>query len=326
MDNDGMRNRRDRGAVATAEEMRDDDRTVVEERPVAPRTYTEPPPRRRNTGAGMGLGIFLALAALLIIGLLIWALMAGDENADEVLPGGVTVDDITDNPARYLGQTVTTAGEVDEILGPRAFTIGGDDFIGEDELLVVGANQLPAIQGRPGAEQLAENDVVTVRGTVRRFVLADVERDLGVDLEDNLFRDWADKPAIVAQQISVTPRRTGQQITDLNAIFNEQNKEALVGRQVRLTGLRVQAVAAPNAYWVGPSNDRLLFVVRGAQTQGGSPDVTMGDTITIEGLVLRVPPMEQARQLWNLDQNNVGQLQNQQVYVQAHQIDVTENR
>lgn len=308
--------------VVTAEELRDDTPrgTATDLRPAPARTDYERPINRRRGGGGMGaLGIFLAIAAAVLIGLILWALFAADDG-DEVANAGVSIDDITDNPSRYFGRTVTVAGEVDEIIGQRALTIGGDDFIGEDELLVVSVNQLPNVSGRPGANRLDKDDLVQVTGPVRRFAVADLEREIGTDLDDNLFRDWEGKPAVVARQVNVMPRGAGARITDLNTLFNEPNKEALVSRQVRLTGLKVQAMPAPNVFWVGPSNDRLLFVTRGAQTPMPSPNITVGDTITIEGLVLRVPPMEQARQLWNLDQQNIGQLQNQQIYVQAHQI------
>ena len=59
---------------------------------------------------------------------------------------GITIGDITDNPNAFIGQTVTVSGEVEDIVGPRAFTMGDEGFLFGEELLVVGA-QGPAPTG-----------------------------------------------------------------------------------------------------------------------------------------------------------------------------------
>ncbi len=52
---------------------------------------------------------------------------------------GVTVSDIADNPQEYYGSEVTVSGEVGELIGPRAFTIGTQDDASGGALLVIGA-------------------------------------------------------------------------------------------------------------------------------------------------------------------------------------------
>src|SRR3712207_5498318 len=89
--------------------------------------------------------------------------------------------------------------------------MGDDDFLGlfgGTELLVVGARTLPEWVGNDFANSgffdddddydELEGAVARVSGTVRRFNLADVERELGMDLDDELFGDFDGEPVLVA--------------------------------------------------------------------------------------------------------------------------------
>ena len=407
---------------------------------------TRPHTTRRANPSGAGFGIFMAIALIVIIGLILWALFA-DGDAEQTTNVAVSVDDITDNPDRYIGQTVTVGGEVNRMLGTNALVLEDDDFIGDDEVLVVGANQLPAGQanevvlvtgtvsnfnmadaesqlgidldnnlftdwdGRPaivarsidvtpltaGAAQAVQLEAITespgrfqgqlvstwgsidrvigprsivldnsefitedevlvvgtqqisnftnvqgdgsalndapalVTGTVRTFRVADIETEIGVDLDDTLFRDWEGRSVIVARNVDIRPRpNVGADfpltpINSINTFFDNADPAMLAGREVVLRTVRVQAIPQPNVYWVGPSADQVVMVVRGAQTPGAAPNVTVGDSITLDGLVLWMPSADRARQLWNLNQDNLDRLQRQEIYVQAEQILVTGN-
>ncbi|MDP9374472.1 MAG: hypothetical protein M3Q65_18885, partial [Chloroflexota bacterium] len=198
---------------------------------------------------------------------------------------GATVDDITDAPDRYLGRTVTVAGEVDEVLGRRAFTIGGGDFIGDDELLVVGAGELPVIQGRREAATLTADDLVQITGPVRRFNLAEVEREIGVDLEDALFADWRDKPAVIARTIAPMPRVSPAQQSvpvALDAIVADPGE--FYGRRVTVSG-RVNRVIGPNAFLL---NDGVL--VAGTAERVPSASLRAGDVVQVTGLLRQFDP------------------------------------
>lgn len=91
-----------------------------------------------------------------------------------------------------LGETVTVNGEVSEVIGPNAFTVGGEE-IGENPILVVGA-QVPALE--EGAE-------VQVAGTVVEFQVLGYEEDLDLDLVDNEFEDFDGDPAIQATSVTM---------------------------------------------------------------------------------------------------------------------------
>jgi hypothetical protein len=120
----------------------------------------------------------------------------------------VTVNQLAANPAAFWGteQLVTVVGEVEDTLGWRAFTIEDNDLLFDEELLVVSARPLLDRHGRTVESAFLGDDDILVSGTVRAFNLAELERELGVDLEDDLFTAWTGRPAIIAHSIYVPPR------------------------------------------------------------------------------------------------------------------------
>ena len=59
-------------------------------------------------------------------------------------PTTVTVDQITDNPGAYYGVAVKVVGDVEDVLGPRAFTVEDQDLLFDEKLLVVSARPFAA--------------------------------------------------------------------------------------------------------------------------------------------------------------------------------------
>jgi hypothetical protein len=109
-------------------------------------------------------------------------------NLGEQGQGGAAQEDLDGK----LGQQVQVTDEVATIISPNAFTIGGDE-IGENPILVVGAN-LP-----PG---LVEGQQVRVSGTVKEFQVRGYEEDFDLDLVDQEFEDFDGDPAIQADSVS----------------------------------------------------------------------------------------------------------------------------
>lgn len=128
--------------------------------------------------------------------------------AREESPAGVTVITILENPANVYGKSVIVSGTVKDLRGPRAFTIGGEDW-SSGKLLILAAEPLPTVKGRDGNTQLAAGDLVQVSGPVRRLVVADIEREIGFDLEPGLEKEFENKPVVVvkAKSVQVTPHR-----------------------------------------------------------------------------------------------------------------------
>ncbi len=118
--------------------------------------------------------------------------------------------DIANNPRDFVGQTVTVSGEVQAVVGPRAFTLGDEGFLfgeGREGLLIVGAQRRAPTAGRPFDEIFRQGELVRVTGAVRRYNLAEFEREFGFDLEDSRFAGWEGRPAIIARRIFDVAKR-----------------------------------------------------------------------------------------------------------------------
>lgn len=114
-----------------------------------------------------------------------------------------TVDDITSDPAKYYGQQVTVSGEVDDIYGTTSFSIGGEGFA--EELLVIVPPEAAVEDARQGEALYLEDDLVQVSGTVREYIVADIEQEFGFELETEIEYE-EQEPAVVAETIYLTPR------------------------------------------------------------------------------------------------------------------------
>ncbi len=125
-----------------------------------------------------------------------------------------SVGDITDEPENWIGRQVTVTDDVTDVIGRHSFQMGEEDFLGlfgGGELLVLGAKPLPQWVGDDFASSgffdddddfdELEGAIARESGTVRRFNLQDVERELGVDLDDGLFGDYDGDPVLVAQSV-----------------------------------------------------------------------------------------------------------------------------
>lgn len=119
----------------------------------------------------------------------------------------------------------------------------------------------------------------------------------------------------------------GVPITDLGAIVAAADPAALVGRRVELTDVTVRSVVGDKTFWVGPSAAQQAFVFLLEEPSSGSPvegqvDVNPGQQVSITGVVEKLPPLDQARQMFDLSSTNSGTLKNEQVYVVAKQVQI----
>jgi hypothetical protein len=118
------------------------------------------------------------------------AAQAGDKELAGTSDGydlGVTIEDVVRDPERYLGQRVTVSGEVEEhLLTPHAFLL--DDY------------GLLAVSAAPRPELIVEATAY-VEGEVRLFDVAQLESELGIDLDDALLAPYAGKPVIIVEQL-----------------------------------------------------------------------------------------------------------------------------
>lgn len=117
----------------------------------------------------------------------------------------VKVADLTGRTADYVGKTVTVEGWVERTYGANSFRLDEDSvFTGgiDNDLLVVGkAGVIPTGLKFGDADAKAR-----VTGTVRRVVIAEIERELGIDLQPEIETEFRDKAVLVANSIQVVER------------------------------------------------------------------------------------------------------------------------
>lgn len=236
-------------------------------------------------------------------------MIQGDRNVMEV-----QLDQLEENTQQYIGKTVSVDGEVEEVLGPRIFTIDEPHWGDLDgELLVFMPTHLVAL--------VQDDDQVTVTGTVKPFVRADFEREWGwFDLTPELEADLALKPVLVANRIvggnsdiAMVIRRTpaaggtesavgtggsskesagepagstGVHVEPIDSVDELADaRPGMVGRRVKLSGVAV----------TGPSRDGKGFFIR---STGGTSvfvlpaeerQVAKDSRVSLEGVVLQMP-------------------------------------
>lgn len=121
-------------------------------------------------------------------------------------PREVTLDELNNNPRRYMGQKVTVSGEVQQVVvSPGAFTVGNT---GDENAAVV---VLTTKKAKIPSNRLSEGDTVRVQGTVRPFSARISQDDdflfedqEGFNEEQELFEEFQNRVAIAA--ISVDAR------------------------------------------------------------------------------------------------------------------------
>jgi hypothetical protein len=122
-------------------------------------------------------------------------------SAPEWLAAGATnrVVDITGAPNAFIGKTVTVVAEVDDVYGPHAFTLDGEDPApakgARNDLLTL----VPKVGGFPDVDAQWKDDKARVTGVVQRMVVKDVEREIGWELPSGLEAKFKGKPVLIAR-------------------------------------------------------------------------------------------------------------------------------
>jgi hypothetical protein len=167
-----------------------------------------------------GLGA-IALASMALI-----LPACGDEEVGE----NVTTEDVIERTDEVIGQEVTIRNEVGQQIDDFAFTMIDDEFFGGEEVLVINASGEPTV--------LPEDIPLQVTGEVVQFVLADVEAEYGLDLDDELYVDYEDQSAIIANSIALSP--TAETVLEEPDVFYAAETVAVQGD--------VENVYSPSAF------------------------------------------------------------------------------
>jgi hypothetical protein len=215
---------------------------------------------------------------------------------------------------------VTLAGEVDSPRADaKAFTLEGNAWIFDHEIRVRTKSAV-----RMGGGSLGEDDHVVVSGTVRPFVTAEIERELGWDLAPELEIELRDKPVLVADEIRrVEPSATWSEkapqgeILGLWLLITTPTPDALVGQSVTAEKVKVQNVTK-KGFFVGPSHTEQTFVLAGdpAELSG----IKAGDLVAVRGTVKKTPAVDTAVKNFGLSPSLRGVVEHEPLYVEATEI------
>lgn len=105
--------------------------------------------------------------------------------AERGVDGEIDVADITGEPERFMGQTVTVVADVEEVHSGRAFSLDEDSPMSggiDNELLVLS----PQAASLSDIDDTWLNNKVRVTGKVGKMTIVEVERELGWDLDPQL--------------------------------------------------------------------------------------------------------------------------------------------
>ena len=287
----------------------------------------------------------LTLLALLVAAIFVGSCGGADSEAAGE-QGGATARQIIENPAGFVGKKVTVSGDVKEIWGPRAFSM--DSGLTAGELLVIGREPFPGVVDKGANTAYVVNDATTVTGVVRMLVTADIEREIGWDLDPRIEAEFNAKPVLVAQSVSFRPganraaanhnaganqSSNDVEITDYLIIVAEPNRTSLIGRRVRLTGVQVQSVVGDRTFYVGPSeSQRILVLLDEEKTPDskieGKVDVDPGQTVSFTGVIERMPSIEEARNRFGrlMNDKELNKLRDQQIFIHTDSVDVVGRR
>jgi hypothetical protein len=113
------------------------------------------------------------------------------------------------NAHQYYGQRVTMTAEVDDALNAHGFTLDSDqDYEGPDVLVINPAPQ--------ATQQLRDDERVTVTGTVRRFVRAELEREFSWfgETGQRWEVEYRERPVVIAESVRTA---TGRELVQSGA-------------------------------------------------------------------------------------------------------------
>ena len=122
--------------------------------------------------------------------------MANANASPAGIPAAVSLGTITGNLNNYLGRSVTVEADVQEVFGPRAFTLDEDDALAggiDNDVLVLGTQT-------GNLERIEDNwlrNKVRVTGTVRGLGLVEIEREVGWDLDRQIEAELEDVKAVI---------------------------------------------------------------------------------------------------------------------------------
>ncbi|PMB07219.1 hypothetical protein CEN45_09505 [Fischerella thermalis CCMEE 5198] len=114
----------------------------------------------------------------------------------------VTTSEVANYPDELIGKTVTVRSRPLQRVGLSSFTVSDRRFFGGEPILVVNAS------GRPFDLPSDRENIIQVTGEVRNLAIPQIERQYNLSLQDQYYRDYINKPVIIARDIRLAPDST----------------------------------------------------------------------------------------------------------------------
>lgn len=222
-----------------------------------------------------------------------------------------TVDQVRESPSNFYGKQVRLAGAVETILTDRAFELEGAGWAFHDNIAVFAKTPV-----QMAGALIGKGDEVIVTGTVRPFVTAEVEREVGWDISRETEIKLKERPVIIADSIRKiseagrwSARDTGAQpIATVVTLITSMDVATLAGQEVDLGRERVQSVTG-KGLWVGNSPMSQVFVLPSTPPT----DLKPGDMVRVSGTLRKVPA--NAAEAWSLPPEQAGTAREGTIFV-----------
>lgn len=147
--------------------------------------------------------LFFKSASLLLLAASLLGCDAGEDTVTGVDPieqeENVTTEDVSENAEELIGQTVTIRSNALEQIEPATFVVADQEFFGGEDIVVVNAT------GTPFTLPTEDDTEVQITGEVTQFVVSDIESVYDLDLDPDLYVEYTDRPAIIAQSLAIAP-------------------------------------------------------------------------------------------------------------------------
>ncbi|MGI8501829.1 MAG: hypothetical protein ACR2LR_11905 [Hassallia sp.] len=155
---------------------------------------------KTNTVSKRGFG---DLGVLIALSLLAATFRGCNFSQPEATPASklVNTSEITYNPDEFMYRTVTIRSKALDKVGLASFTVKDKQLFESEPIVVVNAS------GVPFNLPADRNMEVEVTGPVRRLNIAKIERDYNLNLQDQYYKKYINKPAVIAQEIKVVPQQ-----------------------------------------------------------------------------------------------------------------------
>lgn len=165
----------------------------------------------RDAGILISLVIFAALARGC-------SLFDSEENITSRITNTSEIIRKTDD---FVGKSVTIRSKVIRRVGSSSFTVKDRRFFGGKPIVVINASGVSFDLPRN------QNIEVHVTGQVRNLDIAKVERDFQLNIQDEYYKDFINKPAIIARYIALAPKPS-QVTTDPKQFYGK--RVAIMGK------------------------------------------------------------------------------------------------